>query len=298
MALKNVTELLDGRTVREASERVHWSCFIRQSAYAVAVQEIVCPSIYLYLFICLSLYKSACLSICLSLYKSACLSVCLSICLSLSLYVYHFVCLSVSLSTCLPLCLSVYMSTCIPLFLSICLPFCLSVYLSTSLPVCLSTCLHLCLSVYLSTSLSVYLPTFLSVCLSVYLSTSLSICLHFCLSVCLLVYLCLSVCLSVYLSVFLCVCQPAFCLKISPSKSKQITHSSYTASCYLIYPETIALSDLANCTTVISWPCTCITCLLLLMLPSRFKLSDLHPRFIIRPYVSPRQIMQFSVNRQ
>ena len=135
---------------------------------------------------------------------------------------------------------------------------CLSIYLSVSfcLSVSLSVCLYLCLYVYhfvcLSVSLSNCLP--LSVCLPVYVS------LPVCLSTCLI--LCMSMCLSAGL--------PSEDLT---AQNKQITHSRYTASCYLIYPETISLSDLPNCTTVISWQRTCVTCRLLLMLPSRFKLS-------------------------
>ena len=53
--------------------------------------------------------------------------------------------------------------------------------------------------------------------------------------------------------------------KISRAKSKQITHSRQIKSCSLIYLETIALSELANCMTAISWPPTCITSRLLLM---------------------------------
>ena len=98
------------------------------------------------------------------------------------------------------------------------------------------------------------------------------------------------VCLSVSLS--------SSRLKISPAKSKQITYSRKIGSCCLVYLERIALSELANCMTVISWPRTCVSCLLLLMQPYRFKLPELHFCFIIRPYPSPLppQIMLFSIN--
>lgn len=92
---------------------------------------------------------------------------------------------------------------------------------------------------------------------------------------------------AVHETVCMSVCQPAFRLKISSAKSKQITHTRQIASCYLIYLETNALSELANFRTVISCLHKCITSRLLLMQPSRFKLSELHPGFIIRPPPPP-----------
>ena len=82
---------------------------------------------------------------------------------------------------------------------------------------------------------------------------------------------CLSVCLSFCQSVCLSLCQPAFRLKISSPKSKQTTHSRQIASCYLVYLETVALSELTNCTTVINWLRTWNRCRLLLMQPSRLN---------------------------
>ena len=72
------------------------------------------------LSLCLSLYRSACLSIalpvslllCLSLYCSAFLSITLPVYLSLCLSIYHSACLSIACSFSLLLCLSLYCFTC------------------------------------------------------------------------------------------------------------------------------------------------------------------------------------------
>jgi hypothetical protein len=229
-----------------------------RGVFFLSVCLFVCPS--LYLSVCL---QSFCLSVCLSGYFSICPSICLSVRLSIYLCTYLSLCLYAYLFVCLSVCLFIcqYVSV-------FCLPVSLSIYLFVSLSISLSVWL----SISLSTSLFVCLPVCLWVCLSVYLSTCLPVCL--------------------------CVCQLAFHLKITPSKSKQTTHSRHTASCYLIYLETVALSDLANFTTVTSWPRSCITCRLLLMRPSSFKLSELNHGFIIHPYLSHSEFTQFSINRQ
>jgi hypothetical protein len=94
---------------------------------------------------------------------------------------------------------------------------------------------------------------------------------------------------TVYMSCF--VRQPALAVAVHETLDlyvqKQITRSRQITSCRLDYLKTIALSELTNCLTVISWPRTCITYRLLLMQPSHLKLSELHLCFIIRPSPPP-----------
>jgi hypothetical protein len=109
------------------------------------------------------------------------------------------------------------------------------------------------------------------------------------------------------LSVSLCTRLPAClsvrpslsCLKISPAKSKQITHGRQITSCCLIDLETNALSELANCVTVISWSRTyvhCVSSAFHAALP--FQIIRIKPLLHNSPPPPPHQIMQFSINRQ
>lgn len=98
------------------------------------------------MYVCLSIYISACPSIYLSIY----LYVCLNLSLCLSIYLYSCLCLSIYLSACLlcsfiHVCLSIYMS--VRLYISS-----VYIYLSVSLCVYLSTslCMYLFVSLYIS----------------------------------------------------------------------------------------------------------------------------------------------------
>ena len=174
-----------------------------------------CFNVYLFVYpyLCLSVY----LSIYLSIYLSACLSVCPSVCLSvylsvcLSIHLFIFIYLSIYL---LSIYLSIYLSTYLPTYLSVCLSvcfcFCLHVYPSVYLY--LSSLLRrssdLCFDegLTLETSAKHHIPqatnipyqpllikpiyNYISVWLSVYQSVCLSVCLPACLparlSICLL----------------------------------------------------------------------------------------------------------------
>ncbi len=154
--------------------------------------------LFMYLFICLSLYLPDC-SICLSvsvftnMYLWMSIYMWTSVHLSIHMYIYlsiHIIDLSVHPSVCqsiyLLICPSVGISAVtLWVFLSVCpsvcTSLCLSVYLLGCLTVCISICLPVSLSVRLpnclSINLSVWPSVYSPICVSVYIEL-LGICLN------------------------------------------------------------------------------------------------------------------------
>ena len=92
----------------------------------------VCPSAYVYMYVCLCLSVCVCISVCLCIYVCLLVSVCLSACVNM------YICLSACI--CMSVCLYLY----ICLFLSVCL----SAYVYMSVCLCLYVCLPMYICLY------------------------------------------------------------------------------------------------------------------------------------------------------
>ena len=140
-------------------EVLHFSIFVYIPLLSFIHFYLSLSSLYLHLYLCLSIHRFIHLPIPLSIYPS------------IDLSIYLLICLSAWLAGCLPVCLSVWLSVSL---WSLCLSVFLSVYLSISLSTSLSINLSVHLSInliYQSSNLPIYQPTYLYTYLAPYLPT-------------------------------------------------------------------------------------------------------------------------------